>query len=77
MKRYEQKTKQYRQNRLFSVNQKRFYPEINGESRQEKIIPDAEESKRFWEGIWDEVKEHNASRMVERNQGKCNIPFAR
>ena len=59
VKRYEQRIKQYRQNRLFSVDQKRFHQEINGESRQEKIIPNAEESKRLWGGIWDEVTDHN------------------
>ena len=41
------------------MNQKSFYQEINGETRQGKIIPNAEESKRFWGGIWDEVKDHN------------------
>ena len=51
VKRFEQRIRQHRQNRLFSVDQKRFYQEINGESRKEKIIPDAEESKRFWGGI--------------------------
>ena len=31
VRRYEQRKKKYRQNRLFSVDQKRFYQEINGE----------------------------------------------
>ena len=59
VKRYGRRIKQCRQNRLFSVDQKRFYQEINGESRLEKIISNAEGSKRFWGGIWDEVKDHN------------------
>ena len=57
--RYVQRMKQYLQNRMFNVDQKKFYQELNGESRQEKIIPDAEESKIFWSSIWDNTAKHN------------------
>ena len=59
LNRYEQRIKQYRQNRLFYIDQKRFYQEINGETRKEKILPNAEESRKFWGEIWDNAKEHN------------------
>ena len=38
VRRYEQRVKQYRQNRLFKSNQKRFYQEINGNTAAEKLI---------------------------------------
>ena len=42
--RYEQRVKQYRQKRLFISDQKRFYPEIIGNTVAEKLIPNAQES---------------------------------
>ena len=43
--RYEQRVKQYRQNKLFISDQKRFYQEINGNTAAEKLIPNAQESQ--------------------------------
>ena len=57
--RYEQRIKQYRQNRVFSVDQKMVYQELSGASRQEKIVPDIEESRKFWGSMWDNKKKHN------------------
>ena len=44
------KTEQYRQNRLFGSNQKRLFNELEGTQR-ESLIPDAEESGRFWSDV--------------------------
>ena len=44
IKRYEQRIKQYRQNRLFQTDQRKLYQELNGEVRAENVIPNAEES---------------------------------
>ena len=44
---------------MFNVDQKKFYQELDGKSRPEKIIPDAEESKTFWDSLWDIVRQHN------------------
>ena len=52
IKRYEQRITQYRQNRLFETDQKKVYKELNGEFNGDSVIPDAEESKSFWNGIW-------------------------
>ena len=57
--RFEQRIKQYRQNRMFQTDQKRFYQEINGDTSSESLVPDAEESRKFWGEIWDQNKEHN------------------
>ena len=57
--RYDQRIKQFQQNRMFRTSQKQFYQQINGEVRQNDITPDAEESRLFWSDIWDNPKEHN------------------
>ena len=57
--RYEQRVKQYRQNRLFISDQKRFYQEINGNTAAEKLIPNAQESQDFWSEIWGKEEKHN------------------
>lgn len=38
---------------LFQSDQKRFNQELNGDVREEKIIPGTEESSIFWSSIWD------------------------
>ena len=59
LKRYEARVKQYQQNRLFVMNQRKVYQELNGVERNETIVPDASESIKFWEGIWSKEKVHN------------------
>ena len=57
LERYDNRTKQYRQNQLFGSNQKRLFKELEGAQR-ESVIPDAEESRRFWSDIWDQAVTH-------------------
>ena len=59
LQRYDSRDLQLRQNKLFQSNQKRLFEEIEGKARQEAVVPDAEESKEFWSGIWDVPVEHN------------------
>ena len=47
--RYEQRIQQYRINRLFKVDQKKFYNEFNRQTRSSNgVILNAEESRTFW-----------------------------
>ena len=57
LERYDNRTKQYRQNRLFETNQKKLFEELDGVER-ETVVPDAEESTRFWSEIWDNPVKH-------------------
>ena len=57
LERYDNRTKQYRQNQLFGSNQKRLFKELEGAQR-ESVIPDAEESRCFWSDIWDQAVTH-------------------
>ena len=56
--RYNQRIKQYEQNRLYRIDQKRFYQEINRERTNEVIIPDSNESQKVWSYIWSNEIEH-------------------
>ena len=60
LSRYQQTIQQYRINRLFKVDQKKVYNEFNGKTGSSNgDIPNAEESRTFWSGIWSVEKEHN------------------
>ena len=60
IKKYDQRIAQYRQNRMFRTDQKKFYQELNGDFWQKGLITDAEESKKFWGDTWNVEKEHKA-----------------
>ena len=57
LERYYNRTEQYRQNRLFESDQKTLFKELEGTQR-ESLIPDSEESRRFWSDIWDHEVKH-------------------
>ena len=56
---YEQRISQFWQNQLFQVNQKQVYKYLNGEKQGERIIPNSEDSIKFWSDICSIRKEHN------------------
>ena len=50
---------QYRINNLFKVDEKKVYNEFNRKTRSSnRDIPNAEESRTFWSGIWSIEKKH-------------------
>ena len=59
IKRYNQRIDQYRLNRLFKIDQKKVYNELNGNTGGNNDIPNAEESNTFWSDIWSVKKEQN------------------
>ena len=58
IKRYERSRLAHKQNTLFSMNQKKFYEEIDG-GRRQNAAPDAGEATEFWKGIWSNPGEMN------------------
>ena len=45
---------------MFKVDQKKVYNEFNGKTGStNEDIPNAEESKTFWSGIWSAKKKNN------------------
>ena len=52
IQRYTNRNKGYQQNKLFQTNQKLLLNQLRVEDSQQEN-PEAEPSKRLWEGIWD------------------------
>ena len=59
VKRYQQKTERFKQNRIFYFDQKKMYAEFNGDDVRPNDVPNVEESKRFVDDIWSARKWHN------------------
>ena len=59
LKRYRDKTKQYKQNRMFQTT-KKFYQQVGEEWAKSYQQPDGIEVRRFWNKIW-ERKDHKKS----------------
>ena len=59
VRRYEQRTEQFRQVRIFDFDRKKMYGEFNGVEVRANDVPNAEESNRFWGDIWSVRKGHN------------------
>ena len=72
VKRYEQRIKQFRQNRISDLHQKKIYTESNRNVIRLKDVPNAEECTKFWGSIWGFRKEHNRGRMVERSDNTAD-----
>ena len=60
IRRYEQGTEQFRQNRIFDFDQKNMYAKFNGGVLRLNDVPNAEESKRVWGDIWSTVEKENS-----------------
>ena len=74
IERYEARIKQYRQNRQFNTNQRRFYQSLDDDNNTTEV-PDTEETTKFWQNIWDNPKDHNTNAAwitsTESEQGEC------
>ena len=58
LKRYQLRVKQYRQNRTFQNNERKFYQQLGGDDTKTYQQPDAIETEQFWMKIW-QPKKHN------------------
>ena len=52
IKRCRQMVKQYRQNRTFQNNERKFYQQMGGDGSKIYQQPDAKETEQFWFKIW-------------------------
>ena len=50
LRRYQTRTEQYVQNRMFQTNQVKLFERLEKENRSNDIRPGSHESVRFWEG---------------------------
>ena len=58
LKRYRQRAKQYRQNRTFQNNGRKFFQQLGGDDTKTYQQTDARETEQFWTEIW-QPREHN------------------
>ena len=66
IKRYQNRIKQFQDNRLFTANQSRFYKNLEGGER-DTIAPEPKEATSFWSDIWAKSVEHNdEAEWIER-----------
>ena len=59
LRRYDHRNKQYHQNRLFEVNQKCLFEEIDGIEKSDEETPDPAETVFFWSEISGKSVHHN------------------
>ena len=57
VKRYDNRIKQFQDNRNFETNQGRFFKNLEGKEERTKP-PNAEDATEFWKGIWGTKVEH-------------------
>ena len=68
VRRYKQRIEQFRQNRIFDLNQKKIYTKLNRNEIISNDVPNAEKCTMFLGDIWGVRKEHNRGRMAKRSE---------
>ena len=71
-RRFDKRTKFYRQNKIFQTDAKKFYREIGKNQVMVKETPPKDSIENFWKGIWAEKKACNTSASWIGNMEKGN-----
>ena len=75
IRRYENRNKQFHQNRLFETDQRKFYTELSGDKISSDMTPDSEEAKQFWESIWSiESTHHKDAEWLKKLKEEVELP---
>ena len=53
---YNERIRQYKQNRLFTIDQKNLFAELNGKTKESNEIPDAIKVECFWVAYGVKIK---------------------
>ena len=59
IRRYEKRSKQFRQNKIFKSDPKKFYRELGKNQIEVKEPPPLDKIEDFWSKIWEDEKQHN------------------
>ena len=73
VKRYQQRLEQFRQNRVFDLDQKKIFAELNRNEIRSNDAPNAEEYRKFWSNIWvleKGITGRQNGRMIGKERGK-------
>ena len=68
LRRYTKRSEQYKQNKMFSEDSKRFYRELGKKTIQIEKPPDIGEVKKFWQNILEQEVRHNEDAQWINNQ---------
>ena len=73
VRRYSKRTEQYRQNKIFKEDAKKFYRSLGKKNIEVEKPPDAEENKQFWQNILEEEVIHNENaEWIKDQEGELN-----
>ena len=72
IRRFEKRSKFYRQNKTFKEDTKRFYRELGKKSIEVNEPPKIQEVEDFWSKIWENNKTHNSNASWIKEQEKMN-----
>ena len=64
LKRYRQRVKQYRQNRTFQNNGRKFYQQLSRHDTKTYQQSDAKETEQFWTKIWQPKKDNEKAEWI-------------
>ncbi len=59
VKGYDDRVRQFHQNRLFNTNQSQLFKELDGKADNTQVGPRPTEARTLWGGIWDRSVQHN------------------
>ncbi|XP_063585358.1 uncharacterized protein LOC134762742 [Penaeus indicus] len=73
LRRFDKRTRFYRQNNFFQTDAKKFYREIGKGTINVEEPPVEEDMTNFWNGIWGKEKEFNSeAEWIKREQERMN-----
>ena len=64
LKRYRKRVKQYKQNRTFQNNERKFYQQLGGSDTKTYQQLDIKETERFWTKIWQPKKHYENAEWI-------------
>lgn len=70
LRRYTRRSDQYRQNKMFRDDAKKFYRELGKKNIQIQRPPDSTETKQFWQNILEDEAEYNKDAQWIKDQEK-------
>ena len=72
IKRYQNRIKQFQDNKYYSTNQARFFKNLEG-GEGETIPPNPQEATKFWSDIWGKTTYHNQdAEWIDRVEGELD-----
>ena len=72
LKRHRDKVKQYKQNRTFLNNKRKFYL-VGGEYTKTNQEPDAKEAKQLWSKIWEQKEYKRKAKRINNMKKELQV----